>query len=150
MTKNLENSYNTNLASEYLMMSLLHRTGKEAYLSLGNKKGVDIVIKTSKGSICILEVKGVNKDNDWLIGNKGELPVANNLFYALVSFNGKIDELEATADFWLIPSVSLANKTEHKVSGNGKTVYLSIRHIKNNFGDYKNNFDSLNKYLLEN
>ena len=50
-------------------MSLLSRTGMGAYLSPGNKKGVDIFVKTEKGAISLLEVKGVNKQNDWLIGN---------------------------------------------------------------------------------
>lgn len=56
--KNADTNYNTNLASEYLMMSLLCRAGKDAYLSLGNKKGVDIIVKTKKGAICIIEVSG--------------------------------------------------------------------------------------------
>ena len=33
--KNAEKSYNTNLAAEYYVMSLLCRLGKDAYLSLG-------------------------------------------------------------------------------------------------------------------
>lgn len=63
--RNSDNIYNTNLASEYFVMSLMCRAGKEAYLSLGNKKGVDVIVKTLKGSMCIVEVKGVNKRNDW-------------------------------------------------------------------------------------
>jgi hypothetical protein len=78
--RNAEINYNTNLASEYLMMSLLCRAGKDAYLSLGNKRGVDIIVKTHNGSLCIIEVKGVNKRNDWLIGNSGKLPFAENLY----------------------------------------------------------------------
>lgn len=59
--KNADKNYNTNLASEYLIMSLLCRDGKDAYLSLGNKKGDDIILNTDKGAICFVEVKGVNK-----------------------------------------------------------------------------------------
>jgi len=88
-TKNL--GYNTNLASEYLIMSLLCRVGKDAYLSLGNKKGIDIIVKTNAGAICIVEVKGVNKRNDWMINNGGKFLIAPNLIYALVCFDGKID-----------------------------------------------------------
>ncbi len=97
--KNADNNYNTNLASEYLMMSLLCRAGKDAYLSLGNKKGVDIIIKTDKGAICILEVKGVNKNNDWMIGNSGILPSLPNMFYALVGYEGRITEVNARQNF---------------------------------------------------
>jgi hypothetical protein len=142
-------SYNTNLASEYLMMSLLSRCNKDAYLSLGNKKGVDIIIKTDSGAICILEVKGVNKINDWLICNNGCLPSAPNLFYSLICFQGKIQELTSPADIWLIPSVKLSGAEEHKISKNGKTVYISFSHIVKHYGVYKNNFEALSLYLQE-
>lgn len=145
--KSANSNYNTNLASEFLMMSLLHRVGKDAYLSLGNKKGVDIVVKTNKGAICILEVKGVNKQNDWLIGNYGNLPVAPNLIYALVSFNGKIGDLTESADFWIIPSSKLAKSGEHKVSKNEKTVYISNKYIRENYDEYKNKIRFLDDYL---
>ncbi len=42
---NADTNNNTNLASEYLMMSLLFHLRKDSYLSLGNKKGVDIIVK---------------------------------------------------------------------------------------------------------
>ena len=73
--RNANTNYNTNLASEYMMMSMLHRCGFEAYLSLGNKKGVDIIVKTKKGAICIVEVKGVNKKDDYIIGKIGRAHV---------------------------------------------------------------------------
>ena len=149
-TRNADHNYNTNLASEYLMMSLLNRVGKEAYLSLGNKKGVDIIVKTQKGSICIVEVKGVDKRNDWIIGNHGKMPSSPNLLYALVCFHGKINDLNAVADFWMIPSLILAEKSEHKVSKNGKTVFLSNKHIREKYRDYMNNFKCLDNYLVAN
>jgi hypothetical protein len=148
--KNADTNYNTNLASEYLMMSLLCRAGKDAYLSLGNKKGVDIIVKTDKGAICIVEVKGVNKRNDWLIGNSGKLPIEANLIYALVCFHGKIEEVTTTADFWIIPSSKLAELTEHKISKNEKTVYISNKYVRENYDEYKNSFKWLDKYLKTN
>ena len=42
---------NTNLASEYYVISMLYRIGAEAYLTLGKKKSVDIVVKKGKGQI---------------------------------------------------------------------------------------------------
>jgi len=145
--RSAEVSYNTNLASEYLMMSLLCRAGKEAYLSLGNKKGVDVIVRTAAGSIAVVEVKGVNKANDWLICSQGSLPVAPNLFYALVCFQGKISELTAAADIWLIPSEALQPASEHVVHKNGKTVYLRRSHIVKNYDAFKNTFEALNTYL---
>jgi hypothetical protein len=145
-----EVAYNTNLASEYLMMSLLSRAGKDAYLSLGNKKGVDIIVKTTKGNICIVEVKGVNKNDDWLINNTGKFPWFPNMFYALIGFEGKITEVVSPAKFYLIPSMLLNKEGEYKISKNQKTIYLSHIHIRNNYNDYKNTFKSLDEYLREN
>lgn len=150
MKKNADTNYNTNLASEYLMMSLLCRAAKDAYLSLGNKKGVDIIVKTEKGAICIVEVKGVNKRNDWIIGNSGKLPVEPNLFYALICFNSSIEDLTTTADFWFIPSEKLNKKTEHKIAGNGKTVFISNKYVRDNYNEYKNTFKFLDIYLNNN
>lgn len=143
-------NYNTNLASEYLMMSLLNRAGIDAYLSLGNKKGVDIIINTKNDRICIVEVKGLNKKNDWFIGNNGKLLVDNNLFYALFCFNGKIEDLNTTADFWLIPSMKLEVNQDYIISKNKKTVYLSYRSIEKNYKKYFNNINTLIRYLSSN
>ena len=142
--------YNTNLASEYLMMSLLCRAGKDAYLSLGNKKGVDIIVKTNKGAICIIEVKGVNKDMDWLIGNSGKLPCLLNMFYALNSFEGKISDIISPAKFYLIPSMILNKEGEYKKSKNDKTIYLSNKYIRENYEAYRNTFKWLDEYLINN
>jgi len=145
--RNANNNYNTNLASEYFIMSILCRTGKDAYLSLGNKKGVDIIVKTNLGAICIVEVKGVNKRNDWLITNSGTLTTGPNLIYALVCYNGKIDDLGSSPDFWFIPSLKLAENTEHKIAKNGKTVYISNKYVRENYDDYKNSIKYLEEYL---
>jgi len=148
--KSADTNYNTHLASEYLMMSLLCRAGKEAYLSLGNKKGVDIIVRTKKGSICVIEVKGVNKRDDWIIGNSGKLPIEHNLIYALFCFHGKIDELTSSADFWIIPSSKLAEQSEHKISKNDKTVYINSKYVRTHYDEYKNSFKCLDEYLFQN
>jgi hypothetical protein len=148
--KNADTNYNTNLASEYLMMSLLCRAGKDAYLSLGNKKGVDIIVKTEKGAICVIEVKGVNKNNDWMIGNSGRLPSLPNMFYALVGFEGNISDVTSPAKFYLIPSWILNKEGEYKMSNNKKTIYLSHKNIRNNYAPYKNTFKWLDEYLKQN
>jgi len=113
----------------------------------GNKKGVDIIVKTQANAIAVVEVKGVNKRNDWMIGNNGKLPTASNLFYAFVCFHGRISELTFTADIWLIPSEKLGELTQHVINRNGKTVYVRYSLINNYYGDYKNTFEVLNEYL---
>lgn len=130
--------------------SLLCRRGIHAYLSLGNNKGVDILATTTSGATSVIEVKGVNKRNDWLVCNTGKFTSKRNLFYALICFNGTINDLTASADFWFIPSAKLAEKGQHKIAGNEKTVYISNKHIQDNFAQYKNSIQSLQAFLLNN
>ena len=42
--------YNTNLASEFHVLSVLHRLGATANLTLGNKKGVEIFVGGEAGT----------------------------------------------------------------------------------------------------
>lgn len=148
MTKrNAKTNYDTNLASEFLIMALLHRAGKEAFLSLGNKKGADIIVRSKNDRICILEVKGVNKNDDWLIGNSSLLPSAPNLFYALVGFEGKISDINHPPKFYMIPSETLVKMEGFKIAKNEKTVFLSHKHIRENYSEYLNTFKSLDEYL---
>ncbi len=50
-------------------------------------------------------------------------------------------------DFWLIPSLKLSEYTEHKISKNGKTVYISNKYIRENYDEYKNSTKYLEDYL---
>jgi len=96
-------SYNTNLAAEFYVLSMLHRLGADATLTLGNKKGVDIVVVREAGDAVTVEVKGVAGKYDWPADNLASLhPVQH--FVALVSFEGKIaDPAMPAPRVWIIP-----------------------------------------------
>jgi hypothetical protein len=55
----MKSKYNTNLAAEFYVLSMLHRLGAEATLTLGNKKAVDIVIVRESGDAVTIDVKGL-------------------------------------------------------------------------------------------
>ena len=61
--------YDTNLAAEFYVLSCLHRRGLTAKLTLGNKKGVDVVVVREAGDAVTVEVKGVAKKYDWRANN---------------------------------------------------------------------------------
>jgi hypothetical protein len=95
--------YDTNLAAEFYVLSCLHRIGLTANLTLGNKKGVDIVVVREAGDAVTVEVKGLAKKYDW---------PANNLvtdkpdrhFVALVSFEGHIENPDMPSPrVWIVP-----------------------------------------------
>ncbi len=95
--------YNTNLASEFWILSALYRLGVEAYLTLGNKKSVDILILSNSKAVLTVDVKGVADPYDWPADN---IDIINNPnhFYALLSFEGKIEDPLANPSVWIIPS----------------------------------------------
>lgn len=96
-------TYDTNLASEFYVLSCLHRRGLNATLTLGNKKGVDIVVVREAGDAVTIEVKGVAKKYDWPANNLHTQHPKQH-FVALVSFEGKIGNPEMPPPrVWIIP-----------------------------------------------
>jgi len=95
--------YDTNLAAEFYVLSCLHRRGLMASLTLGNKKGVDIVVVREAGDAVTVEVKGVAKKYDWPANNLATQDPQRH-FVALVSFEGEIDNPRMPAPrVWILP-----------------------------------------------
>jgi hypothetical protein len=123
--------YNTNLASEFHVLSVLHRLGAEANLTLGNKKGVDIVLTRDTGESVMVEVKGVSKKFDWPVDNV--LPQGERLhFIVLVSFEGKIDDPSEAPSVWVVPSKLIGTFTkqykDRRVVSRAKLLVEGVAH----------------------
>ena len=99
--------YNTNLAAEFYVLSMLHRLGADAALTLGNKKAVDIIVTNEGRTITTIDVKGLEGRYDWPADNIRLLEDPQH-FYVLVSFEGKITDPLAPPSAWIIPSNELA------------------------------------------
>lgn len=99
--------YDTNLAAEYYVLACLHRRGIAAALTLGNKKGVDILVARAAGEAATVEVKGVAKRYDWPANNLAS-KTPDNHYVALVSFEGQIGDPEMPPPrVWIIPFSSI-------------------------------------------
>jgi hypothetical protein len=95
--------YDTNLSAEFYVPSCLHRFGLTANLTLGNKKGVDIVVARKAGDAVTIEVKGTAKKFDWIV-NKLTSPNPERHFVVLVSFENQIADPKMPAPrVWVIP-----------------------------------------------
>jgi hypothetical protein len=99
--------YNTNLASEFYVLSMLHRLGADAALTLGNKKAVDIIVANEDGTTTTIDVKGLEKKYDWPFDN---VKIAQNPkhFYILVCFDGKITDPSKPPSAWVIPDKEIS------------------------------------------
>ena len=99
--------YNTNLASEFYVLSMLYRVGADAALTLGNKKAVDIIVAMESGEMITIDVKGLEKRYDWPADNIHNFDDIRH-FYVLVSFGGKITDPLSPPSVWIIPADELA------------------------------------------
>ncbi|MFA4835973.1 MAG: hypothetical protein WC749_07900 [Dehalococcoidia bacterium] len=99
-------TYNTNLAAEFYVLSMLHRLGADAALTLGNKKAVDIIVANENRTITTIDVKGLEGRYDWPADNIRLLQDTQH-FYVLVSFEGKITDPLSPPSAWIIPANEL-------------------------------------------
>jgi hypothetical protein len=135
-----QRGYDTNLASEFYVLSALHRLGLDATLTLGNKKGVDLVVACGPGRAYTVEVKAVKGKNDWLVGSLGGTP-RDHHFVVLVCYEGVFENPDSLPSVWVYPHVVLAPLV--RVSKNGSAQYLSRKEIRETGGQYAQAWDLL-------
>ena len=66
---NRKSGYDTGTASEFLVLSNLYRLGVNAFISLGNKKSIDLIIKAKNGSSISVDVKSVQGYSSIVVNN---------------------------------------------------------------------------------
>ncbi|HEX9758940.1 MAG TPA: hypothetical protein VGB26_14255 [Nitrospiria bacterium] len=118
--------YNTNLASEYFVLSMLYRFGAEASLTLGNKKSVDIIVLRGRDLLSI-DVKGIAGKTLWPLDNFSK-PTKNH-YIAFVSFLGHIGDSSVVPEVYILPSDKIETFMYRNPKGNRKGITLSrMRH----------------------
>lgn len=128
------NSFNTGIASEYLILSKLYRLDLEAYISQGNKKSVDIRVIRKDDTPVSIDVKSVRGYSSLVINN---VEPKHNHFLVFVIYNNKFEDLKIEPDIFIIPSIELFN-ADLKLTetyGNEKRV------LKGKLKDYKNKWE---------
>jgi hypothetical protein len=119
--------YNTNLAAEYYALSVLHRLGAEANLTLGNKKSVDVVVVRDAGDVATVDVKGLAGTTSWPVDNvKMGRP---NHFLVFICFLGKIGDLTVVLEVYVMPSERLAEFT-YTSPGEAKRKVVELRVLR--------------------
>jgi hypothetical protein len=128
-----EEKYNTNLAAEFHVLSILHRLGASASLTLGNKKSVDIAVITGLGKTVTIDVKGLAGTTSWPVDNvKSKNP---NHFLAFVCFNKRIQDPAATPDVWVVPVARLEGLTYVSPKGRRVVTRSALRNDGAKFKD---------------
>lgn len=120
--------YNTNLAAEFHVLSVLHRLGLSASLTLGNRKSVDIVVER-RGKLLTVDVKGMASRTNWPLDNFKPDRETNH-YIALVTFNNRIGDPSVPPSVFLVPAKDIAKFFYHNPKGNRQTVRYSTMRDK--------------------
>ena len=115
-------TYNTNLAAEFFVLSMLHRLGADATLTLGNKKSVDIAVVKNAGDTVTIDVKGLAGRTSWPVDNIKAQKKSH--FIVFVCFLGKISDPTLLPEIYVVPSNKLAPFVYHSPNGRRKVVGL--------------------------
>lgn len=116
-------TYNTNLAAEFFVLSMLHRLGMDASLTLGNKKSVDIVVVRDSGKVVTIDVKGLAGTTSWPVDNVKK--IAKDHFFIFASFLGKINDHTVSAEVYVVPSQKLEPLVYHSPNGKRRVLQLA-------------------------
>ena len=134
-------TYNTNLAAEFYVLSMLHRLGFDASLTLGNKKAVDIVVVRDSGSVVTIDVKGLAGTTSWPVDNVKK--TAKSHFLIFVSFLGKMSDRAVQPEVYVVPSRSLSPLIYH--SPNGKRHVLQVSRMRKDGNAFRDAWPLLRK-----
>ena len=111
----MEKSYETGIASEYLVLSNLFRLGADASISLGNKKAVDICIHRNDGQTIYIDVKSVRGTfsipvNNILNSGDNFSKSGDNYYVVFVVYNNKFNDLTSVPDFYVVKRKEIAGR----------------------------------------
>mgnify|MGYP000622943912 CR=1 FL=1 len=136
-----KNGFNTGIASEYLVLSMLYRLNYEAYITMGNKKSVDIWIMRDDKTAVSIDVKSVREYDSIPVGN---VEAKDNRYIVFVIYNKKFDfkDVPTLPEFYIVPSKYVAeNRTKYDLKSGGERFNIFKKDIK----DYINRWDLLKK-----
>lgn len=128
--------YNTNLAAEFYVLSMLYRKGLNANLTLGNRKSVDIIVEKDDNNILTVDVKGLTGKTNWPMDNYKKVDKYH--FYILVSFLNEISNEKLNPECWIVPSQRIKNLLYNNPKGNRqvigrRTIIKKAHELKNNW-----------------
>ena len=133
--------YNTNLASEYYVLATLYRLGFDAYITLGNKKGIDITLNLNDEKQITIDVKGLQGTTLFPLDNISEQADKPNHFVVFLSFLKKMSDPLILPEIYILPHNSLKELMYHNPKGNRKGISLSA--LRSAAPQARNNWDVL-------
>ena len=119
--------------------------GLAANLTLGNKKGVDIVVACAPGRAITIEVKAVAGKNDWLVGKLGIEPREHH-FVVLVCYEGRFAEPDEPPTSWVFGDQEIAPLVRTSKAGTAR--YISRKEVREKAHAHAQDWDRLRRAAL--
>ena len=133
-TSTPQRGYNTNLASEFYVLSMLYRLGHDANLTLGNKKSVDITVVLGPGRAITIDVKAVAGKMDWLMGGAPDSQGRyENHYFVLVSYDNHFSDTKQVPRCWILRHAEVLPIVK-TAKGIGRMRYLPRKQVLTTFG----------------
>jgi len=104
-----QNSATIGLSGEFYVLAQLNARGFIATLTLGNTKGVDVLVKNPKTEkLFQVEVKTTtNKSYSWILHHSAENRRSKELIYVFV----QLTNIDSIPKFFIVPSIDVAEYT---------------------------------------
>ena len=129
------------MASEYYVLATLYRLGFDAYITLGNKKGIDIIINLNNVRQITIDVKGLQGTTLFPLDNVDESLVKPNHYIVFLSFLNKMSDTTVVPEMYIVPNNKLTELMYRNPKGNRKGINLS--ELRLNGRDFLNNWEIL-------
>jgi len=135
-------AYATGIASEFYILSVLHRLGLNATLPLGNRKSIDIVIVGKAGKSVTVDVKGAVSPA-FFVDNQ-----VNNTdpkhFVVFVTYLNKFNDPHFSPEVYVVPSCDVSKLAKRAPSG--KTV-VHLPTLRKHNPPYRDNWVAIRRVL---
>jgi len=140
-------THTSGMAGEFFVMSQLYRLGLAPALTLGNSKGVDILVKASETRVLIIEVKTIKGGGKWPVGRPDEdFSLQTNKFHILLLYK-KFHDLGAAPDAYIVPTPHLSSMVQgwHE----GRVAVFESHHRATLTTNYHNKWDLITKEVTD-
>lgn len=115
--------------------------GSIIYITLGNKKGIDIILNLNDKKQITIDVKGLQGTTLFPLDNVQENLDKPNHFITFLSFLNKMSDPMIVPEIYIVPHNKIKDLLYRNPKGNRKGINLSM--LRANGKKYSNNWDLL-------
>jgi hypothetical protein len=127
-----EKGDNTNLASEFYVLSMLYRIGANPCLTLKNKKSIDLIVE-KQGKALTIDVKGLTDETSFPVDNCDKRDKGH--FLVFLSFVNNIDKPSCVPESYIVPSEELDKLIYTSPQGKKRVQLGTLRKFKKEYQD---------------